>query len=233
MLIDLLKRRFTTKNWDYSKQVTDDQINYILDCLNISPIKMGVPGYELVILTDSEEGKKLKHWLYYEHSWTSDGNRAVDGKKARDYKGQYMAPLVFCFFNNLKVPRRGIIEGGNGLEETNLPNEGHRDANIFMSCMTTILAAEELGLNSGITTCHDMKEVAEHFCMSGYKCTIALGVGYALDQSELFVNDGWYTDVLDPDTGKKLGIVVANIPPGDEKPARVARPNIKSITKFI
>jgi nitroreductase len=233
MLIDLLKQRFTTKNWDYSKLVTNEQIDYIIDCLNISPIKMGHPGYELVILTESEEGKRLKNWLFYEHSWTSDGNRAVDGKTKRDYKGQYLAPLLFCFFNNLNAPTRGIIEGGEGLEESNLPCELHRDANIFMSCMTAILAAEEMGLNTGITTCHDMYEVSKYFGMPNHKCTMALGIGYAFDQTELLLNDGWYTDVLDPDTDENLGILVANIPAWCEKPARVFRPDMRSITKFI
>lgn len=234
MLIDLLKSRFTTKNWDNTKSVTEEQINYILECLDISPAKTCFPGYELVVLTDSKEGKRLKEWLFYEHTWTSNGHRAIDDGKVRDYKGQYMAPLVFCFFNDLSVSRRGIIPGGEGLQETNLPCEFHRDANIFMSCMTAILAAEELGLNSGITTCHDMHEVAEHFGMPDYKCTVALGVGYALDQMELLEQDGWQTDVLEPVTNKKLGNVTANFPPGMQyKELRTTRPDIKSITKFI
>ena len=233
MLIDLLKSRFTTKNWDYSKLVTEEQVNYILECLNISPAKTCYPGYELVILTDSEEGKKLKHWLFYEHSWTSNGHRGVDNDKVRDYKGQYLAPIVLCFFNNLNVPRRGTIPGGEGPQKTNMPNEMHRDANIYMSCMTAILAAEELGLNSGITTCHDMREVAEKFGLSGYKCPIALGIGYALDQMPLLEQDGWYTDVLDPVTNEKLGNITANFPAGNYKELRLTRPNIRSITKFI
>lgn len=233
MLIDLLKRRFTTKNWDYTQAVTQDQIQYILDCLNVSPVKTCYPGYEIVVLTDSEEGKRLKNWLFYEHTWTSNGYRATDNGKTRDYKGQHKAPFVFCFFNNLNVPQRGTIPGGEGLQETNLPCEPHRDANIFMSCMTAILAAEELGLNSGITTCHDEKEVADYFGMTGYKCTVALGVGYALDQMELLEQDGWYTDVLDPITNEKLGNVTANFPAGNYKELRLTRPDIQAITKFI
>jgi nitroreductase len=234
MLIDLLKRRFTTKNWDHTKPVTEQQVDYILECLDIAPAKTAFPGYEIIALTDSDEGKKLKNWLFYDHSWTSNGYRAVDSDKDRDYKGQYLAPLVLCFFNNLNTPRRGMIPGGYGMQETNLPNEGHRDANIFMSCMTAILAAEELGLNSGISTCHDMVEVAEHFGMSGYKCTIALGVGYAIDQKEILEQDGWYTDVLDPVTNERLGNLVVNFPAGrNNKELRELRPDIKSITKFI
>lgn len=234
MLIDLLKSRFTTKNWDHSKTVTQEQIDYILECLNISPVKMGFPGYKLIVLTDSDEGKKLKNWLFYEHSWTSNGYRAIDSEnKERDYKGQYMAPLVLCFFNDMTVPSRGTMIGAHGIQETNLPCEEHRDANIFMSCMTAILAAEELGLNSGISTCHDSLEVANHFGMPGYKCSISLGVGYALDQMDLLLKDGWCTPVLDPITKENIGHLVANIPPGPEKPVRVTRPNIRSITKFI
>lgn len=233
MLIDLLKTRFTTKNWDHTKSVSDDQLNYILECLNISPVKQGFPGYELVILTDSIEGKKLKNWLFYDHTWTSNGRRLVDSDQDRDYKGQYLAPVVLCWFNNLTVPQRGTMIGAEGVQETNMPCELHRDANIFMTCMTAILAAEELGLNSGITTCHDMVEVAEHFGMPGYRCSMALGIGYAIDQSELLAEDGWCTDVLDPNTNQRLGRCVANIPAGDPKPVRVTRPHIRSITKFI
>lgn len=233
MLIDLLKSRFTTKNWDYSKQVSKTQIEYVLECLNLSPVKTCFPGYELIVLTDSEEGKKLKNWLFYEHTWTSNGYRGVDSGKVRDYKGQYMAPYVFCFFNNLGVPDRGLIPGGEGIQETNLPSEDHRDANIFMSCMTAILAAEDVGLNSGITTCHDVKEVSIKFGLPNHKCPIALGIGYAQDQMELLENDGWYTDVLDPITNEKLGNLTANFPAGNYKELRLSRPDIKSITKFV
>lgn len=233
MIIDLLKSRFTTKNWDYSKTVKQQDIDYILECLNISPVKMGFPGYKIVVLTDSVEGKKLKHWLFYEHSWTSNGYRIIDSNKERDYKGQYLAPYVFCFFNNLNVPERGTMLGANGVQETNLPNYTMRDANIFMSCMTAILAAEELGLNSGISTCHDNIEVADHFGMNGYSCSIALGIGYALDQSEILEKGDWFTPISDPLTNEKIGNLVANIPPGDLKPVRTTRPNIKSITEFI
>jgi len=234
MLIDLLSRRFNTKNWDHTKLVTDQQIDYILECLDISPVKTAFPGYEIIALTDSEEGRKLKNWLFYDHSWTSNGNRLIDSGNDRDYKGQYLAPLVLCFFNNCNTPHRGLIPGGYGMQETNLPSEDHRDANIYMSCMTAILAVEELGLNSGISTCHDVFEVAEHFGMPGYKCTIALGIGYAIDQTEILKQDGWYTNVIDPETNNKLGNLVINFPAGKHnKELRLTRPDIKLITKFI
>lgn len=102
-----------------------------------------------------------------------------------------------------------------------------------MSCMTAILAAEEQGLNTGITTCHDMIEVVNKFNMPNCKCPIALGVGYALDQMALLEQDGWYTDVLDPVTKEKLGKVVANFPAGNYKELRLSRPDIRSITKVI
>ena len=234
MLIDLLKRRFTTKNWDRTNLVTQEQTDYILDCLNISPAKTAFPGYKLVILTDSVEGKKLKNWLFYEHTWTSNGYMGVDSDKERDYKGQVLAPLLLCFFNDLSVATRGLIPGGEGMQETNLPCEEHRDANIFMSCMTAILAAEELELNSGITTCHDQIEVAKKFGLENYKCPMMLGIGYALDQKEFVEQDGWCTDVLDPVTNKRIGKVAANFPAGREyKELRTYRPDIRDITQFI
>jgi hypothetical protein len=99
--------------------------------------------------------------------------------------------------------------------------------------MTAILAAEDVGLNSGITTCHDTKEVGRKFDLHNHKCTIALGVGYALDQMELLEADGWYTDVIDPATNNKLGNLTANFPAGNYKELRLSRPDIRSITKFI
>ena len=98
-LLDILKKRFTTKHWDCNKSVSNDQIEYITDCIYMAPSKMAAHLHKCVVITDSEEGKKIKDWLFYEETWHSDGKLGVDNQDTvRGYNGQYHAPVVIAWY---------------------------------------------------------------------------------------------------------------------------------------
>ena len=190
-------------------------------------MKMGFPGYKVLMITNSEEGRKLKEWLFYEHSWTCNGDRNnYDDNYKRDYKGQYIAPILLAFLRIKELPRKGTMQGVFGPQETNLPNFEMRLANVCMAAMTAIMAAEEKGLNTGITTCHEFNDVARHFGMPDYECPMMVGIGYALDMQTDIDNMNLLIPVPDPtDPEKILGNCFVNLPAHYPKPVRVAKPS--------
>jgi nitroreductase len=227
MLLDILKKRFTTKHWDSSRIVSQSDIDYITDCIHSTPMKMGYPGYQVMLLTDSEKGRKIKEWLFYEHSWTCNGDRNNhDDNFKRDYKGQYLAPILLAFLRVKDLPRKTIMEGVNGSQETNLPNFEMRLANVCMAAMTAIMAAEERGLNTGITTCHEGNEVAQYLDLPNHECPMMIGIGYALDMQTDIDNMNLLIPVADPSNSTNtLGNCFVNLPAHYPKPVRVAKPS--------
>jgi hypothetical protein len=82
----ILTKRFNTKHWDRSKEITEETVTYIADCIHKSPSKMSMLDYKVVLITDSPEGLEFKKWLFYEHTWNHNGGRAPanspeDGKR--------------------------------------------------------------------------------------------------------------------------------------------------------
>ena len=114
-VLKILKQRYTTKLW-LNAPVTDAQLDYVLQCAYLAPSKMAHHSHKIVALTDSVEGKAIKDWLFYEHTWAWDGHPAYDipaghqSTEDRDYNGQYRAPVVLIWLSELKDSRRVTVK---------------------------------------------------------------------------------------------------------------------------
>jgi nitroreductase len=212
-LLNALKRRFTTKHWDHSKAITPDQLEYITDCIYMAPSKMAAHLHKCVIITDSEEGKKLKDWLFYEDTWHSNGTVGIDNPTTvRGYNGQYRAPVVIAWLNPKTAPV-SVTMIYNGIPtNVNRPNFQQRSNDIFISTMAAIAGAEEQGINTGFGSCHDPKSIAEKLGFPDYECPIVVGFGYAKDMTELEKMHGTLIPILDPiDQNRILGYDATNL----------------------
>ena len=229
MIYDVLTKRFNTKHWDDSIEIPQQAIDYITDCLLKAPYKMAMIGYKIAFITNTEKGRAFKRWLFYDHTWNSNGVRAgrheaegVEDDGKRDYNGQYRAPLLIAWLNPKDSPKFGEING----QQVVFPNFVERQNNIFISNTVAMLAAEESGLNTGFGSCHDHDEVASRLGFEGYSCPIVLGVGYAKDMSKDVENMNIFVPVADPkNIGKDLGTCFVNLPAHYPKPIRTMRPS--------
>jgi hypothetical protein len=224
MILDILTQRFNTKHWDRDKPISEETLTYITDCLHKAPSKMSLVNYKVIIVTDSETGLEFKKWLFYDHTWNHNGDRApVDSPNdgQRDYNGQYLAPILLVWLNPINTHTEGIVDG----QRVNFPDFMMRQNNIFISNAVAVLAAGEQGLNTGFGSCHDPEEVALKLGFKDYSCPIMLGVGYAADMTVQVKNDDWLISVVDPnETNKILGTCLVNLPSSYEKPNRLLRP---------
>ena len=235
-ILTLLQQRYTTKLWQ-DKPVTDTQLDYVLQCAYLAPSKMAHHSHKIVALTDSVEGKAIKDWLFYEHTWSWDGYPAYKVPKdhvsaeQRDYNGQYRAPVLLIWLSELKdggrVQVHTQIKDQKIQYHVTVPDADQQRSDIYISATAAMLAAEELGLNTGYGVCHDSRTVAERVNMSGYHAVVVLGMGYPQP-----VSDNLDQPVLNVD-GHTVGVSVPNTPPGAPHWNRDARPNLHHMVTVI
>jgi hypothetical protein len=233
MIKDILTKRFNAKHWDRSKEVTEEMVTYIADCIHKAPSKMSIFDYKVVLITDSPKGLELKKWLFYEHTWNHNGERAPtdspkDGK--RDYNGQYLAPILIAWLNPIDRPPEGVVDGNRVV----FPDFTMRQNNIFISNSIAMMAAEEQGLNTGFGSCHDHYEIPKKMGFDGYACPIVLGIGYGTNMITDVENDNCLIPIFDPtDQNKILGTCLVNLPAHYEKPNRLLRLSKEELINVI
>ena len=239
-ILKLLQQRYTTKLWQ-DTPVTDAQLDYVLQCAYLAPSKMAHHSHRVVALTNSVQGREIKDWLFYEHTWAWDGYPAYDipvghhSTDARDYNGQYRAPVVLIWLSELKDARRVTVQKQIRDEwvqyTVGTPDAYQQRSDIYISATTAMLAAEEQGLRTGYGVCHHQKMVAERLGMPSYHAVVAMGMGYAAEH--LAAERGGFSVPVLNDQGERLGFCVANTPPGEPHWNRDDKPTQTQMIKII
>ena len=176
MLKDVLKKRYTTKWWD-SKPVKMEDINNIISVAYNAPSKQGYSDYQIHVITDSEEGKKFKEWLYWDNTYCIDEslyNRNENSGKLKRFNGQVLAPVVIIWLAK-KFDANKIIK----INPYNEDNHTRTMNDCMVSATMALCQAEELGLKTGFCGCLKGQEVADKLGQSGYFAVISLGIGHA------------------------------------------------------
>lgn len=188
MIKQLLQKRITAKWWNDST-VEDDKLNYVLDCIFHAPSKNGKYNYEVIV----SKSEQFRQWLYYKNTWCLNGERGAKGSGLRRYNGQVLAPVVLTWIAN------------------NKDIETHADC--MVSSTVGMIAAEEVGLQTGFCGCIDPHMVAKKLDRQGKNAIIVLGIGY-IDKLDSDHTRKVYKD------GNELGWDIANVDPKISMPNR-------------
>jgi len=156
MLKELLEKRTTTKWWS-DKPVEKDKLDYVLNCIRRTPSKQLKYNFKVLIFDESKKCKDIKDWLYWEHTCCFNKIRGAKGEGLRRYNGQVLAPIVLAWAS--EKDDLEVIE------------------DIMVSSTTALLAAEEVGLNTGFNGCLESKELGQKVGESHVH--MLLGLGYA------------------------------------------------------
>ena len=92
MILNLLQNRFTAKWWS-EQLVSQSDLDIILRSAFHAPSKQSKYNYEIYVFTDSDQGKELKQWFYWENTACLDKIRGKQGEGLRRYNGQVLAPV--------------------------------------------------------------------------------------------------------------------------------------------
>lgn len=210
MLKELLSQRLTTKWWS-DKSVEKDKLDYILECTHLAPSKNGKWNYEIFVLGDSYKSNEFKQWSYWEDTYCIDGERKKEGPIGnRRYNGQILAPILLVWVSNRK------------------DRETYNDC--LVSATISMLAAEEVGLDTGFNGCLGEEDTAKKLDRPGHYGTIMLGLGYAdkLDGVDSSIQREVIKD------GVKHGFDYGNVDTSITRgPNRNKKPDIGTLIKLI
>jgi hypothetical protein len=170
MLKDVLKDRFTAKWWK-TDPVEQSKLDAVLQAAYLAPVKNGKYDHEIMVLTDSPEGRAIKEFLYFDNTWCGDGIRKKPGFVGiKRFNGQVMAPVVLLWSATIPSSTKSIL---NETEKTRI-----RD-NCLLQAGFAMCAAEEQGLRTGINSTQSGIDIARHLGIAGKECILSLGLGYA------------------------------------------------------
>jgi nitroreductase len=225
MLKNMLESRFTAKWWD-NKLVNDEDISNIIDAAYNAPSKQGNFDYLIYVITDSEEGKKFKEYMYWENTYCIDGglyNRDENSGKMKRFNGQVLAPVLMIW---LAKKFDNTIGSGQYYE-----NDYSRTMNdCIVSSTMALCQAEELGLQTGFCGCIKGQEAANKLGQPNYFAVISLGIGYAT------VSDSPVDKDVYDKNGLKVGFDLANVNPNfknnDRRNKRLPK-NKETFIKYI
>lgn len=217
MLLNLLQNRYTAKWWD-NKPLETDKLNAIIECAYLAPSKQGNYDYEIMVITDSLEGKEFKQWLYWDNTACLDKIRGKEGPGLRRYNGQVLAPIVMIWLaHQFEQPLNDYNE--NKFLRTN--------NDCIVSATMAMCQAEELGVNTGFCGCIGGREIADKLNKPNSTAVISMGFGYATSD-----NIGM-RKVYDTD-GNHMGSDISNLNATNRDiPSRKNRPLAESMINYI
>lgn len=204
MLKEILSNRFTAKWWE-NIEVERIKIEYILDTAYLAPSKNSNFNFNIFVITNSQAGKNLKQWLYWENTYCVGTVRAGTAPGPRRYNGQVTAPVVLLWVAK--------------------DNDSESREDCLVSATVAMCAALEQNLQTGFCSCLGETEIPERINIPGYAIT-SLGIGHALTdmQANRFVFKN----------GKKVGFDYSNTNPARrDTPNRIVRPEFENLIRYI
>ena len=177
MTESFLKNRITTKWWQ-DKNLTQDQLALLLETAYLSPSKQNCYEWRCVVLTQSDEGKRIKKDIYQNQSWVDSKEvRTGTAIGPRKYNGQYLAPALFLWISRYKEIELNLRFSPERINSSD--RDRTLNIEIGLSSGAVMTTAEYLGLSTGFGLCHDSEKLAEILGYSGERAVLALGVGIA------------------------------------------------------
>lgn len=202
----VLQQRFTAKWW------RDDSIptaaaQEILACAYHAPSKQGNYNYTIVALTDTDKGRELKSWLYYNDTTCLDRVQGLEGTGARRYNGQVQAPLVLVWLAHTPWATAEV-------------NDCHVSATMAMA------GAELAGVQTGFCGCLGAETTAAHLGYPQHRAVVSVGFGYADTDSQVMRTV--------EHNGVELGFDLSNTDPRIRNtPTRRNKPSKNKLIRFV
>jgi len=217
MLHDYLTNRFTAKWWDPTP-LENDKLDLILKCAYLAPSKQGFYDYEIMVITDSEEGKKFKQWMYWENTSCLNKIVGAQGEGLRRYNGQVLAPVLVIWL------AKTFGETNNQYGESQWLRTNN---DCIVSATMAMCQATELGVSTGFCGCMIGNQVADKLNKNNATAVISVGFGYAT--SDMQINRKVY-DQNNIERGFDLSNIDASIRYNEN---RKKRPAFDTIINYI
>ena len=167
--LSLLQNRSTTRFWDYDKPILESKVEYIKQCIQLTPTCNNECWYTVYFVTNRSIITQLVHDVTYCYEGEiPDGTSKVGYPIPKEHahnpmmkrlNGQVNAPLVLVFASSQDSPHDGRVQS-------------HFAASIAM------LAAHAQGLQTGLNNCFDIEHANSVLGIKGWDTRLMMGVGY-------------------------------------------------------
>lgn len=123
--LESLNWRYATKQFDPSKRVSDEDINFLLESIKLTASSYGLQPYEVLVITDSETKEKLKP-VSWNQSQVVDASHVI----VLANKNQFGEELIDQYIENVSETR-------------NIPADQLKGYSDFMKSKLVSLSDEE------------------------------------------------------------------------------------------
>jgi hypothetical protein len=236
MIKKLIHNRYSARTWS-ERPIEKSKVDYIVDCALHAPSKQSLYPYKIYLLHDSQAAVEFKEWLYWEQTWCVDGNIAKPEDRGSDdkiFNGQYRAPLLLLWVH--RIPDKEYHLNNNYWPHYIQKHQEENLIDMTVSASFAMLAAEESGIRTCFGRCHP--HFLDNTPLEDYPINIgiALGIGYAEDDSWAAVP--YEDEVVYPiyRNNKLEGLEPKNLPqsfPRERHVLRRNKPDLNILHKFV
>jgi hypothetical protein len=185
------------RNWDLTKLVTDETVNWLMEVGYSTPTKQNLNTFDIVCIKDRsviQQFAKCARNPDYNYELLPDSIKK-DLENGRLQNPQTDANLLFLFFTRPQERTSDIRQQREG----GLPEELQKwrsNTNFEMGIAASAIgiAATSIGMRTGFCRCifHDIlpQDILDKYNLNKYNLEVMLGVGYPLYKNHASHNDG-------------------------------------------
>lgn len=194
-IIEVLKNRYSTKEFDKTKKLTKEQIDELKTILSLSASSTNIQPWHFVIVTSDEEKEKLKkaaQGLYsFNEQKISDASAVVVFSSLVDLTEDYLVKLLQKEDSDGRFAQKEFKEQNHQGRSmfAKMHKYDYKDFTqwcthqVYINLGNFLLATAALGLDTLAMEGVDMKIIDEKFDLreKGYTSVVVVAVGYHKD----------------------------------------------------
>lgn len=191
-ILNVLKERYSTKRFDNTKKLTEEQVEQIEDLLQFSPSSTNIQPWHFIV-TNTEEGKKrvskgTKGFFSFNESKVLDSSAIVIFASKVDLTEEYLLHVCDQEDKDGRFPQPELKEQNHGarsifsyMHKFDYKDFQHwADKQVYLNLGNFLLGVAALGLDAVPMEGVDLKILDEEFGLreKGFTSSIVVAVGY-------------------------------------------------------
>lgn len=195
-----LQWRYTTKRYDRNKRVSAEDLNVLLEAVRFSASSINSQPWKFIVLESDEAKQRLYRCVADSYAFNSpavlDSSQVILFAHNSFYRREHYAEVVDDGIADGRIPadeREGAF-GAFFFAESNMDEQGNNGswtrAQLYIALGNALHTLARLQIDSTTMEGIDSDLVSTEFKkeLDGYRCEVALAIGYRDEQEDYNVN---------------------------------------------
>lgn len=192
-IIDVLKNRYSTKEFDSTKKITEEQLNQIEDLLQLSPSSTNIQPWHFVVASTKEGKQRLtkgsQGFFSFNEEKVLDSSVSIVFASKIDLTEEYLLSVLDKEEKDGRFPKPEFKEQNHGARSifANMHKLDYKDfqhwaeKQVYLNLGNFLLGVAALGLDAIAMEGFDLKAIDEEFNLRerGFTSSFVVSVGYA------------------------------------------------------